>query len=182
MSMSAQPVFSSVYRIFSQVLPPSVVLYRPRSGLSLQSGAGYGHIHRVRSVGWMMILEMCSLFSRPCGSSCARRRWSGKCPVRYGYAVAHVAFAGAHPNVSGLAWSMAMAPMDCGYFSNRGSKVMPAVVDFHTPPPAVPDVKGTFGSVVHAFDGGDAARSSRQARCCGLRFAPKVAEESRDWA
>ena len=35
-------------------------------------------------------------------------------------------------------WSTVTAPIDCVYLSKTGLNVVPALIDFHTPPPALP--------------------------------------------
>ncbi|MCA1650647.1 MAG: hypothetical protein LC753_10325 [Acidobacteria bacterium] len=40
--------------------------------------------------------------------------------------------------VSGFAWSIATAPIDIGCSSKTGVNVVPPLLDFQTPPPALP--------------------------------------------
>src|ERR1035438_1042913 len=62
---SLHPVFSSTYRIFSQVFPPSDVLYKPRSGPGFQSGPSAATNTVFGSFGSIRILAMRSVFSSP---------------------------------------------------------------------------------------------------------------------
>ena len=62
---SAAPVRASTYSVLVQVLPPSVVRYTPRSGLSLNSGPVAATSTVSGRVGWITMRAMRSVFSRP---------------------------------------------------------------------------------------------------------------------
>jgi hypothetical protein len=65
MTKSVTPVCSSVSSSLVQVLPPSVVLYSPRSPPALHSGPWEATNTVSDSVGWTTILAMCSDAFRP---------------------------------------------------------------------------------------------------------------------
>src|SRR5262249_45647182 len=62
---SVTPVFSSMLRTLSHVLPPSTVLYKPRSPPSFHSGPCAATYTVSESRGSIRILPMCSLCSSP---------------------------------------------------------------------------------------------------------------------
>ena len=64
-AISAHPVFSSTYKAFIHVLPPSFVSYKPRWLLADQSGPGTATQICLESEGSIMILLMCSVLSSP---------------------------------------------------------------------------------------------------------------------
>ena len=56
---------ASTYNVRVQVLPPSVVRYTPRSGLSANSGPVAATTTVSGLVGWMTMRAMRSVFSSP---------------------------------------------------------------------------------------------------------------------
>ena len=64
-AISAQPVFSSTYKILFHVFPASLLSYKPRCLLEDQSGPGTATNKCLLSLGFIKILLMCSVLSSP---------------------------------------------------------------------------------------------------------------------
>ena len=122
-----------------QERPPSVVLYKPRSGESLHSLPGTQTYTVLPSRGSIAILATCSEFGRPmrCQVSPPSVVLYTPLPTDTELRI-HDSPVPTH-TVSWCFGSIAIAPIDwTGCLSNTGLKVVPLSVDFHTPPEAAP--------------------------------------------
>src|SRR5437870_5055265 len=110
--ISAQPVFSLMKRMFVQVFPPSVVLYKPRFLLSLQRGPGTATYTSLLFLGLMAMRLMCSEESKPTFTQFSPASVDLYKPVPMPTLFLIFDSPVPHQTTSGLFWSIAMAPTD----------------------------------------------------------------------
>ena len=131
------PVFSLTLRILFQVLPPSVVLYRPRSPPGPQSGPCAATYTMSESFGSIRILPMCSDVFRP--TFCHELPPSTDLYTPSPYPTLRWLLFSPVPTQTtfGFFGSSATQPIEYDpSLSNTGVHDTPALVVFHTPPEA----------------------------------------------
>src|SRR5947199_6147089 len=139
MATSLTPVSSLIFSTCDQVLPPSAVLYTPRSGFAPHKCPSAATYTTSGFFGWITIRPMCRVASSPIffqvfppstdlyAPSPQEELWR-----LFGSPVpTHT--------IEGSDGAIAMSPIvDTPSLSNIGSHVVPLLVVFQTPPEAVP--------------------------------------------
>src|SRR5438445_3700572 len=139
MATSLTPVSSLIFSTCDQVLPPSAVLYTPRSGFAPHKCPSAATYTTSGFFGWITIRPMCRVASSPIFFQVFP-------PSRDLYAPSPQEelwrlFGSPVPThtIEGSDGAIAMSPIvDTSSLSNIGSHVVPLLVVFQTPPEAVP--------------------------------------------
>src|SRR5437660_5494250 len=184
MATSLTPVSSLIFSTCDQVLPPSAVLYTPRSGFAPHKCPSAATYTTSGFFGWITIRPMCRVASSPIFFQVFP-------PSRDLYAPSPQEelwrlFGSPVPThtTAGSDGAIAMSPIvDTPSLSNMGSQVVPLLVVFQTPPDAVPTYT-MFGllsttaksSIRPPIVAGPISRNSRflnlSVGFCGLPGAP----------
>src|SRR5213078_4633286 len=135
MATSLTPVSSLIFSTCDQVLPPSAVLYTPRSGFAPHKCPSAATYTTAGFFGWITIRPMCRVASSPIFFQVFP-------PSRDLYAPSPQEelwrlFGSPVPTHTIEGSDIAIAPSDPS-LSNIGSHVVPLLVVFQTPPEAVP--------------------------------------------
>src|SRR5262249_38486192 len=136
MTRSMNPV-SALRNNCRQVRPPSVVLYRPRSGFGPHSRPRAATYTISGLVGWMTIRPMCAVSASPLWSQVLAPSGDLYRPLPQDTLLRGLASPVPTQTTSGFEGATATSPMETvSYWSKTGVQVVPLLTVFHRPPDA----------------------------------------------